>query len=440
MKDARVNLHLDQFSGVWAIKPANFRELAGAFNGFDLAAHLKAQHEFIVKAESDDEPSRESAYEIKGGVALIGITGVMTKYGSSLTGGGTMQTRRMLRNAMANPDVSGVLLTIDSPGGTVQGTGDLADDFAALSRVKPTTAYVEDLCASAAYWVASQAGRVSASANSDIGSIGTFAVIEDWSKAVEKAGGKVHVIKAGEGKGAGVPGTEITAEQLAAWQTEIDATNELFVSAVSRGRKADATAWADGRVRRADRALKAGMIDSIGSIDAAMTELKQRIEDNMKSILAADDVTKPEDEEKDAEAAIEEKDDEEKDEAEPDAKAATIGQLKSIGLGADFALSCCEAGLSLAQATAVAATFKAAAEARDNAISEAAKLKAQVDRLANGIEPVVSTITVATQTTATLADEATAFYTKNQARLDREGFADSASFVAWAVKEEKSKW
>ena len=138
------------------------------------------------------EADQLRGYEItETGVAVIAISGILEKRQ-------THHVRSLLRNATEDERVVGILLVIDSPGGTVAGTADLAASIRSAAKVKPVHAFVEDLAASAAYWAASQAGKVFANTNTAmVGSIGTYAVLIDSSEMANKAGIKVHVIRAG---------------------------------------------------------------------------------------------------------------------------------------------------------------------------------------------------------------------------------------------------
>jgi ClpP class serine protease len=99
--------------------------------------------------------------------------------------------------------------------GSYPGRTNWQADVREANKKKPVTAYIEDLGASAAYWVASQAGKIYSNEPGFVGSIGTYLVVEDWSGAAEGAwASKVHVVKAGEFKGAGYPGTPVTDAQL----------------------------------------------------------------------------------------------------------------------------------------------------------------------------------------------------------------------------------
>jgi ClpP class serine protease len=144
------------------------------------------------------------------------------------------------------------------------------------TKVKEVVAFVEDLAASAAYKIASQADRIVANrGEAVVGSLGTFLVVHDMSKAAEQEGIKVHVIKAGEFKGAGVPGTEITESQLTEWQAEVNEMSIAFREIVERGRGKDLSELFDGRVFSASKAVSLGLIDSVQSFESLLTTLEK---------------------------------------------------------------------------------------------------------------------------------------------------------------------
>ena len=207
------------------------------------------------------------------GVAAIRLDGTLGKAASKFVDTSTAFVRRGLRSALADPAVASILLIVDSPGGYVAGTEDLAADVAAANELKPVVAYIEDLGASAAYWIASQAGRVFANGSARIGSIGVFAVIEDSSKAMEAEGVTVHVISTGPLKGAGAPGAPVTDEHLAAWQAEIDDDFARFAAGIRRGRGMSGKqveAVSTGGTWGADAAKGLGLIDGVKPLDAVI--------------------------------------------------------------------------------------------------------------------------------------------------------------------------
>jgi ClpP class serine protease len=165
---------------------------------------------------------------------VIEARGLLMKQQSWMGGTATLQLRRDIRAAAADPNVSAILLAIDSPGGTAAGTADLAADVRAAARQKPVWAQIEDLGASAAYWLASQADQVFANTarRPMVGSIGTYQTVYDLSAAAEQEGVKVFHFATGPLKGAGMPGTPVTEEQQADFQGRVDAVQDSFDAAV----------------------------------------------------------------------------------------------------------------------------------------------------------------------------------------------------------------
>lgn len=251
------------------MQEAPFLTLRDWCQSIDLAAHLASPAALAAK-----QVGPGSAATVADGVAIIELRGTLMKHQASLAAStSTVLARRQLREAVANSQVARIVLRIESPGGTVAGTRELADEVAAAAKKKPVLAYIEDVGASAAYWVASQATRVVANATALVGSIGTYGIVHDASAAAEQRGIKVHVVRAGDFKGMFEPGTKVTDAQLAELQRIVNQQNQFFLSAVAAGRKrsADEVAkWADGRTFLAAEAKQLGLIDAVQSFDVAL--------------------------------------------------------------------------------------------------------------------------------------------------------------------------
>lgn len=377
--------HLDEYFGVWSILEAPFRAAVDQLRATGLAAHLRSPEAQAAQAAA---ASGSSYGLVESGVAVIELNGPLMKHVSSMDGGSsTVLARRKIRAAARDERVTGILLKIDSPGGTVAGTKDLADEVAEAGKSKPVWTYFEDLGASAAYWVGCQAEKCFAGPTAIVGSIGTFMVVYDFSEWAKAEGVKVHVIRAGEFKGAGTPGTEITDAQLAEWQRVVGELNDHFLKAVGTGRKLTATQvreLADGRVHVGAAAKSLGLIDGVQSFETTLNQLsRHRRPKAMSQSQAQDSAT---------------------------AQLATVGTVLSATLsdpaasyqdlvagcvGADEKFICSQLAkkATLEQATAawmaelndrLQASQKAAAEASEKAEAAAKK---------PGVDPVVSSAT-----------------------------------------------
>lgn len=255
--------------GAWAIQPAY---LTGA-----LASIRSGTWRPRAESEDYDAPAREpdpASYQITpAGVAVVSLRGAMMKGWSKYAECDTLRVRAALRAATADPLARAILLVLDSPGGGVPGTQELADDVMAARQVKPVHAHVDDCCASAAYWVASQAERLTTNAMGTTGSIGVFCVLHDESKAAEMDGVKVHVVSTGGLKGAGTPGTPVTDEVLSDTQRLVDQVNALFHAAIVRARpglSGEAMAKvATGQVWMGAEAVALGLVDAVCTLEDA---------------------------------------------------------------------------------------------------------------------------------------------------------------------------
>lgn len=344
---------LDDYLGYWAMEERKFLAGYQQICRMDLQLHI-AQAKASTPA---DGSSRYQTFITGEGIAVVQVLGSLMKAESSMdSSSSTVRLRQSIRSLARDPNVKGIMLLVDSPGGTVSGTSDFADEVAAAAVIKPVSGYAEDLAASAAYWILSQTQEISAGKTSLVGSIGTYGVVVDYSGQAAKEGIVVHVIRAGEFKGSGVPGTPVTKEQLTEMQRIVDSLNENFLSGVSKGRGmslAQVKKVADGRVHKAPDALKLGIVDHVESFDAAIKRLEQRISGGTKQTPAGGRA-----------AGI----DKRKDTAM--SEAATVAELKAAFPNhSDFVLQQLEKGHSLIEAKGDFSDVLAAenAELRKNA-------------------------------------------------------------------------
>ncbi len=285
-----MNMHNRQcFSnhiGAWLMEPIWFQEAVSIIKACKMPTAPQVQEEMpaaysgkAVRAMRSDGGPGPVLYTVTDeGVAVIEMEGPMMKGYSKFGGTNTLAVRTALRASADDPDVTGIMLHIDSPGGHVAGTAEVADQVSKTKKIKPVYAHIDDLGASAAFWVASACDCISINQMGKTGSIGTVAVVEDSSKAYEAAGVSVHVISTGAFKGAFSPGAPVTADHLAYLQEMIDGINQFFLGAVQKGRGMSATKLAtiaDGRVFSAAKALELGLVDAVHPFDKALGEVKK---------------------------------------------------------------------------------------------------------------------------------------------------------------------
>lgn len=263
--------------GLWMVEPSWMKQA--------ITMIKSGRWQPLAAGHEDNKNGKRRSFAVSKGTAIISIFGPMMKFESKFGGVSTLAVRKQIREAANDSRINAILLHIDSPGGHVAGTKELADDVISANAKKPVFAHIDDLGASAAFWVASQARQIFANTMAQVGSIGTVAVVEDTSEAFEKAGIKVHVISTGKFKGSFVDGTEITKAQLEEAQKRIDGINEHFLDAIKAGRNIDDKQLreiADGRIFDAAQAKELGLIDGVQSLDMTLEHIS--VEKKMSKI------------------------------------------------------------------------------------------------------------------------------------------------------------
>lgn len=192
-------------------------------------------------------------------------------------GTSTERLRADLRTAVQDPQVSAIVLDIDSPGGVVTGVPELAADVYAARQHKPIIAVANHLAASAAYWIGSAASQLVVAPSGEVGSIGVLVAHEDHSARLAQAGVRVSLISAGRYKGEANPYAPLSDAAREHLQMRVDRLHEEFMGAVARHRGVTPARvqaeYGQGRTVMAADALVAGMVDRIATLDTVLAEL-----------------------------------------------------------------------------------------------------------------------------------------------------------------------
>jgi signal peptide peptidase SppA len=167
--------------------------------------------------------------------------------------------------------VGTIVLDIDSEGGSVEGTPELWTAIYDARQRKSVVAVANSMMASAAYWLGSAATEIVSTPSGSVGSIGVLHVHAEESKALEDAGIKLTVTKAGKYKGEGSPFEPLTDEAKDFIQSRVDEAYSMFVKDVAKGRGVPVNevrkAYGQGRLLGAKEAKELGMIDRIATLD-----------------------------------------------------------------------------------------------------------------------------------------------------------------------------
>ncbi|MBX3186172.1 MAG: signal peptide peptidase SppA [Labilithrix sp.] len=187
---------------------------------------------------------------------------------------------RMVRAARLDPKVKGVILHIDSPGGSALASDRMHHEIVQLAREKPVVACMANVAASGGYYVAAPAHRIVCEPVSITGSIGVVAARFTMEPLLTKLGITTETVKRGARAEMLSPTSPLSEDERAALRRELDATYRAFLRVVARGRKMttdEVEPLARGRVYTGEEAKAVGLVDDLGGFDTALEQVRARI-------------------------------------------------------------------------------------------------------------------------------------------------------------------
>jgi signal peptide peptidase SppA len=271
----------------WALMPERLNAVAAVLARW--SSNTPANDE-VMQRIAADRSAREARRQSNqgnggGGIAVLPLYGVVTQRGNmvdDVSGPGSVSTQQFaasLRQALTDESVSQILIDIDSPGGSVYGVAELADEIISARAQKPVIAIANSLAASAAYWIGACASEFYVTPGGEVGSIGVWQAHQDYSKAMVEAGVKTTLISAGKFKVEGNPYTPLDEDAQAFMQSRVDDYYAAFTKAVAKGRGVAIAQVRDGmgqgRVLGAEAALASNMVDGIASLDDVVRKMRR---------------------------------------------------------------------------------------------------------------------------------------------------------------------
>ncbi|PHS37158.1 MAG: signal peptide peptidase SppA [Sulfurovum sp.] len=182
-----------------------------------------------------------------------------------------------IEEAQKDTKIKGVLLNVNSPGGAVPPSIEIAYAIKELNKHKPVVAYASGIMASGSYYASIYAHTIIANPGSIVGSIGVIMESANIEELMNTIGIKTQIVKEGTYKEAGTPTREWTAEERAELERLTKDTYDLFVKDVAEARDlevSNAKAYADAHIFSAKRAKEAGLIDTVGVIAQAKAKVQ----------------------------------------------------------------------------------------------------------------------------------------------------------------------
>lgn len=209
------------------------------------------------------------------GVAIIPVTGPLFRYANLFTmisGASSYELiARDFTAALENPQIKGIILDIDSPGGEVNGVSELSNMVFAARGKKPVVAYASGDAASGAYWIASAADEIVVSETSALGSIGVVGMYQGKSGKSAEA---VEIVSSQSPHKRLDPTTDDGRSRL---QIRIDSMADVFIETIARNRNVSAenvqNHYGGGDVMIGAKAVSAGLADRVGSLEGLIAEL-----------------------------------------------------------------------------------------------------------------------------------------------------------------------
>jgi len=259
----------------WAIVPSNLETM------IDIADRLNSASPETLEAYRAEQSQNGERMRVRDGVAILSVEGPLFKKANlfvAMSGATSYEIlRRDLQAALDDPEVSGIMLNVSSPGGEAFGCDEIAQAVYAARGKKPIHAYVSGQACSGGYWIASAAENVTVSDIALLGSIGVIMGMEkrgsDNARGVERF---EFVSSQSPGKRPD-PADKKGSERI---QKTVDDMAQVFVDAVAKHRGVTAETvikqFGGGGVLVGANAVKAGMVDAVGQFEDALSALPKR--------------------------------------------------------------------------------------------------------------------------------------------------------------------
>lgn len=230
------------------------------------------------------EPKQARAFA-QSGIAVIPVFGTLVKRSLGLdAASGLMaydELESRLETALADPQVAGILLDLDSPGGEAGGVFELAERIRAASRIKPIWAHANDAAYSAAYAIAAACQRLTLSRTAGVGSVGVIALHVNQAVKDAKDGLHYTAVFAGGHKNDLSPHEPLSPQAAGTLQSEVDRLYGIFTTQVAAMRQldVDAVRATEAAVYFGENAVAVGLADAVLPFDQVLAEFAEALAD-----------------------------------------------------------------------------------------------------------------------------------------------------------------
>lgn len=270
---------LDILRGIWLLHDADAL-LPYALKFLERNTSEVEKNEYAPSLSAGSSTSKKKSSSDQKKVLVLPIHGTLTKYETCTTYGTTDMANALIEYA-SKDDIVGVVLDIDSPGGSSNAIMPLINAINQVKAMGKPIIVHTDFCASAAIWVASQCDAIFMDNSlSEVGSIGAYATIFDNRQNLQ-TGEKVITIYADESSDKNKGVREALEGKYETVKAELSELVSDFQAAVKAGRpdlKADAEGVMTGAMFRTAKAIKLGLADGMASLQECIENVYIRAE------------------------------------------------------------------------------------------------------------------------------------------------------------------
>jgi signal peptide peptidase SppA len=283
---------IDIVNGPWAITLETHQEIRDIYRrhlkgdkidvkGLGIEKRDPLASASLLAASDGRQVENRGTYTVVDNVAIIPVQDVIAKrmtWFMEICGGCSTQIfARDFAAAQADPSIVGIIVYFDTPGGTVDGTAEAADIMAQSKGNKPCVGFTDGMICSAGYWMAAACDQIFISSDTNpIGSVGVVGAHVDVSKGMEMTGRRVTEITAGNYKRIASSYAPLTQEGRDYIQEQLDHIYTAFTDFICSQRDLsvdDHKDWADGRVFLGSKAIDAGLVDGVSTLDDLIAQI-----------------------------------------------------------------------------------------------------------------------------------------------------------------------
>lgn len=262
-------------NGVWLIEPSfadNFLPYITKFleNPQPVASREPEQFLSVHAGDASDNHIRDIKDAPEGSIAVINVSGAITKHDQECGPDGLLSKSSILQAAYKSNNITAVVINLDTGGGEVNAMRLFAETIS--ERNKPVVAFVSDSCFSAGYGIASACDYIVANSSlARVGSIGALTTIADYTERYKMQGINLIQVYATQSTDKNKEYREALEGNLEPIRKLTDTYNEYFLSLIETNRgdklKGDRSVWGTGKTWSAEEALELGLIDEINTFN-----------------------------------------------------------------------------------------------------------------------------------------------------------------------------